>query len=434
MRLFSIFVSVVSLWSLSLSRAQALPSDLELTPLLSGLSWPTAVRHAGDGSNRIFIVQLLGVIRVAQVEQDGTVSLLPENFLVQPVTMGGESGLLGLAFHPDFANNGFFYVAFTAPDWERRRGTAPDQVIARFKVSNDDPNRADPDSRLDIIRIADLSNSHNGGDLHFGPDGYLYYSSGDGGPLNDAHGFALCDWKKPADSTISNCSPGPDINYALLGKILRLDVDNPTPSANAEMCGSIEGRPANYSIPSDNPNVDATESCDEIWHTGLRNPWRFSFDRATGDMFIGDVGDFQREEINLSAPGQTLHFGWGCMEGLRVNKTAAPCINDPVNSLPDAALPIMDYARNEGGSVTGGFVYRGPVARLQGSYWFGDFVSGRVWYAQQADDATWSKTQFATFTSVIGFGEDEAGNLYLTNFNGEVRRLSSEAIFDHDFE
>ncbi len=411
-----------------------MPSDLELTPLLSGLSWPTAVRHAGDGSNRIFIVQLHGVVRVAQLEQDGTVSLLPENFLVQPVTMGGESGLLGLAFHPDFANNGFFYVAFTAPDSERRRGTAPDQVIARFTVSADDPNRADPASRLDIIRIADLSNSHNGGDLHFGPDGYLYYSSGDGGPLNDAHGFALCDWKKPADSTISNCSPGPDINYSLLGKILRLDVDNPTLSASAEMCGSIEGRPANYSIPSGNPNVDTTESCDEIWHTGLRNPWRFSFDHATGNMFIGDVGDFQREEINLSAPGQALHFGWGCMEGFRVNKTAAPCINDPVNSLPAAALPIMDYPRNEGGSVTGGFVYRGPVARLQGSYWFADFVSGRVWYAQQAGDATWFKTQFTSFTSITGFGEDEAGNLYLMNFNGDVRRLSSEAIFDHDFE
>ncbi len=379
-------------------------------------------------------MQLHGVIQVAQVDSDGTVNLLPENFLVQPVTMGGESGLLGLAFHPDFTNNGYFYVAFTAPDSEPRLGTTPDQVIARYSLDPNDPNRADPDSRVDIIRIADLSNSHNAGDLHFGPDGYLYYASGDGGPLNDVHGFALCNWKKPADAGIDNCTPGPDLNYWLLGKILRLDVDNPTESASPEMCGAVEGQPANYSIPTDNPYVGSTKTCDEIWHTGLRNPWRFSFDRANGNMYIGDVGDNQREEINRSAPGEALHFGWGCMEGFRVNKTAAPCVDDPDNSFPGSTLPIMDYQRNEGASVTGGYVFRGPVARLQGSYWFADFATGRIWYAREPDGEPWTKTHFTNFTNITGFGEDEAGNLYLMNFAGEVRRLVSEAIFDHDFE
>lgn len=368
------------------------------------------------------------------MQQDGTINLLPENFLSVPVTMGGESGLLGLAFHPDYRNNGYFYIAFTAPESEPRLGTTPDQVIARFKVSDDDPNRADPDSRVDIMRIPDMSNSHNAGDLHFGPDGYLYYASGDGGPLNDAHGFALCNWKKPADGIIDNCAPGSELNYWLLGKILRLDVDNPTESAGAEMCGAVEGQAANYSIPADNPHVDSPQTCDEIWHTGLRNPWRFSFDRANGNMYIADVGDTQREEINRSLPGQSLHFGWGCMEGSRVNKTAAPCINDPVNSLPGSAMPILDYGRSDGASVTGGFVFRGPIAALHGTYWFADFVTGRVWHVREPDDGPWLKTHSASFTNVTGFGEDEAGNLYLTNFQGEVRRLSSEAIFDHDFE
>lgn len=414
--------------------AQTLPDDLELAPVLSGLSQPVAVRHARDGSNRLFIVQQGGSIRIAQLDAAGTATLLPDSFLSLPVTGGGESGLLGLAFHPQYASNGYFYVAFTAPGSEPSQGATPDQVVARFRVSGDNPNRADAGSRMDIIRIPDPAGNHNGGDLHFGPDGYLYYSSGDGGPQNDPHGFALCNWKKPADSTPGNCSPGGGTNYWLLGKILRLDVDNTTASAGAEMCGATAGQPANYAIPAGNPYAGTAQTCDEIWHTGLRNPWRFSFDRVTGDMYIGDVGQVAREEISRAAAGQALHFGWGCMEGFRVNKTTTPCSNDPVNSFPGSALPILDYPRNEGTVITGGFMFRGPIARLHGSYWFGDFGSGRIWYSREPASGPWPKTEFTSFPGNTGFGEDEAGNLYVVNFSGQMRRLVSEAIFDHDFE
>lgn len=414
--------------------AQSLPPDLALEPFLSGLNQPLALRHAGDGSNRVFIVQKGGAIRIAQLAPDGSPTLLPGNFLSLSVTTNSESGLLGLAFHPQFAVNGYFYVAFTAPAAEPQLGSQPDQVIARFTVSAGNPNQADPASRLDILRVPDLAGNHNGGDLHFGPDGYLYYSSGDGGPQNDPHGFALCNWKKPADSTPTNCTPGGGTNYWLLGKVLRLDVDTPTASASTEMCGATAGMPANYSIPPGNPFSGSANTCDEIWHTGLRNPWRFSFDRANGDMYIGDVGQSAREEVSRSALGQSLHFGWGCMEGFRVNKTTAPCIIDAVNSFPGSTLPLLDYPRGDGGSISGGFMFRGPIARMHGVYWFGDFGSNRVWYATEPASGPWPKTQFTTHSNVAGFGEDEAGNLYSVSLDGNVRKFVSDYIFDHDFE
>lgn len=416
--------------------AQAqLPEDLAFQNFItSGLSQPVALRHAGDGSNRVFIVQKGGTILVAQLDASGNPTVLAEPFLSQAVTTSSESGLLGLAFHPNFPENGYFYIAFTAHSSEPRLGTTPDQVVARFSVSADNPNRADPTSRLDIIRIPDLAGNHNGGDVHFGPDGYLYYSSGDGGPQNDPHGFALCNWKKTANNTPNTCSPGTATNYWLLGKVIRLDVDQ-TSTGTAEMCGATAGQTANYSIPAGNPYVGSSETCDEIWHTGLRNPWRFSFDRATDEMYIGDVGQSAREEISLAPPGEALHFGWGCMEGFRVNKTSAPCVDDPVNSFPGSILPILDYPRGEGTAVSGGYVFRGPIARVQGVYWFGDSTTGNVWRTQRPGSGTvWPRTQFTTHSSVVGFGEDEAGNLYSVGLGGSIRKLTSEFIFDHGFD
>lgn len=415
--------------------AQTLPSDLALSPFItSGLSSPVALRHAGDGSNRIFIVQKGGTIQVGQLGADGSAPASLTTFLTRSVTTSSESGLLGLAFHPNFAENGYFYVAFTAPSSESSMGTTPDQVVARYSVSTGNPNVADPNSRMDIIRIPDLAGNHNGGDLHFGPDGYLYYSSGDGGPQNDPHGFALCNWKKPANNTPNTCTPTGGTNYWLLGKIIRLDVDNPSASAGAEMCGATAGQPANYSIPSDNPFVGTTDTCDEIWHTGLRNPWRFSFDRATGDMYIGDVGQSNREEVNVSAPEEALHFGWGCMEGFRINKQSAPCVTSTTNSFPGSTLPILDYPRGDGGAISGGFMYRGPIRAAHGTYWFADSNNGRVWYA--TDSASpWPKTLFTTHSGNVGFGEDEAGNVYSVSISGNIRKLtSSDSIFFHDFE
>ncbi|MBX3725026.1 MAG: PQQ-dependent sugar dehydrogenase [Xanthomonadales bacterium] len=416
------------------------PPDLALSPFLSsGLNQPVAVRHAGDGSNRLFVVQKGGTIRVVQLDGSGAPTLLATPFLTQAVTTSSESGLLGLAFHPDYASNGWFYVAFTAPAAEPRLGLTPDQVVARFTVSANDPNIADPASRLDIIRIPDLAGNHNGGDLHFGPDGYLYYSSGDGGPQNDPHGFALCNWKKPANNNINTCSPVVGTNYWLLGKILRLDIDNPTASATADMCGATAGQPANYSIPADNPHVGTTDTCDETWHNGLRNPWRFSFDRETGDMYIADVGQSAREEVNKVALGQSAHFGWGCMEGFRVNKTAAPCVSSATNSFPGSLLPILDYPRSDGGSISGGYAFRGPIGRLQGVYWFGDYnVSSpqvNIWYAYEpAQAGPWPKVALTHHTGVVGFGEDEAGNVYSVSINGNIRKLTSQFIFDDGFQ
>lgn len=419
------------------ARATELPADLAWEVLLTGLSQPVAVRHAGDGSRRLFVVEKGGSIRIVQLHADGSASLKPTPFLSRPVTTSGESGLLGLAFHPDFASNGHFYVAFTAHGFEPRLGAQPDQVIARYTVSADDPDRADTGTRLDILRVPDLAATHNGGDLHFGPDGYLYYSSGDGGPLNDPNGFALCDWKKPADGDPANCTPTPGLhNYWLLGKILRIDVDTPTASPGAHMCGVPAGQPAPYSIPADNPYVGIADTCDEIWHTGLRNPWRFSFDRFTGEMYIGDVGQNAREEVNRAGAGEGgLHFGWPCMEGTRVNRTTPPCVDDPVNAFPGSTLPLFEYPHVGGAAVTGGYVYRGPVQRLQGSYWFADNVTARVYSAQPLAGGGWQVGERFIGMVITGFGEDWNGHLYAGNFlHGTLLRLTSEAIFDDGFD
>lgn len=410
--------------------AQGVPPGLTLEPFVSGLNSPIGIRHPGDDSDRLFVFEKGGTIRVVE---NGT--LLPTPFLTQAVTTSSESGLLGLAFHPDYETNGYFFVAFTAPGAEPRLGSTPDQVIARFQVSAN-PAVAVPGSRLDIIRIPDLAGNHNGGDLHFGPDGYLYYTSGDGGPQNDPHGFALCAWKKPADNTINNCAPGGGTNYWLLGKVLRLDVDTPTAAATADMCGATVGQPANYSIPAGNPQLATGNTCDEIWHTGLRNPWRFSFDRETGDMYIGDVGQGAREEVSRAPSGTPLHFGWGCMEGFRVNKTAAPCSSaDPANSFPGSTLPILDYPRAEGFSISGGFMFRGPIQPMQGVYWFADYGSGRVWAATEPASGPWPKSQLFTQVGTVGFGEDKYGNLYLVNINtGSILRFTSTFIFADGFE
>jgi len=422
--------------------AQTLPPDLSLSPFLSGLNQPVALRHADDGSNRIFIVQKGGGIRVVQLDGTGAPTLLATPFLSLSVTTDSESGLLGLAFHPLYTTNGHFYVAFTAPSSEPRLGTNPDQVIARFTVSAGNPNVANPASRLDILRVPDLAGNHNGGDLHFGPDGYLYYTSGDGGPQNDPHGFALCNWRKPANNTPNTCTPAaaPTLNYWLLGKILRLDVDATTASASAEMCGVPTGAAANYAIPPGNPFAGTANTCDEIWHTGLRNPWRFSFDRDTGDMYIADVGQGAREEVSRSALGQPLHFGWGCMEGFRVNKTTAPCVSSGTNSFPGSTLPLLDYPRTDGSSISGGFMFRGPYPMMHGTYWFGDFGSSRIWYSTEPASGAWPKTEFTTHSNVVGFGEDEIGNLYSISINGDVRKFVStfvgpdDQIFRNGFE
>lgn len=403
--------------------AQTIPADLRLTSLgLSGLSQPLSIRHAGDGSNRLFVVEKTGSIRVIV---GGVLQATP--FLTIPVTTSSESGLLGLAFHPNFRNNGRFYVAYTKPSGQPALGVTPDQAIAEFQVSAGNPNVADPATRREIIAVPDLAGNHNGGDIHFGPDGFLYWAMGDGGPQNDPNEFA----QRLGRHTVSSRE------YYLLGKILRIDIDNGTANPPANQCAA-RGQPANYAIPPTNPFVANPDACAEIWHYGLRNPWRFSFDRLTGRMWIGDVGQSAREEINRVEAGAVgINFGWRCREGFNANSSTGLCAG--ITGLTD---PVADYNRTTGQSVTGGYMYRGPITPLRGIYIYADYGSQRIFMHRPGDDGTrtpfeWTRNANGNWVS---FGEDEVGNLYVVDIGGaQVYRFESpstptDTVFSNGFE
>ena len=363
-------------------RAVQLP-DVEITVdevVASGLSHPVQVTHAGDGSGRLFVVEQGGTIRI--IEQ-GVV--LPQAFLdlSDRTNRQGEQGLLGLAFHPDYTSNGLFYVNYT-------RDTDGATVIARYGVSPSDPDVADPGSRAVLLTIAQPYGNHNGGQLLFGADGYLYIGMGDGGSGGD-----------PLET-------GQDPEN-LLGAMLRLDVDGGSP----------------YAIPSDNPYVGKAGE-DEIWAIGLRNPWRFSFDRETGDLYIGDVGQNAWEEISYQRAGTAggTNFGWDCYEGTHPYELDQAC------SEADLTGPIAEYSHDAGRSVTGGFVYRGALfPNLRGRYFFADYVNGKIWslYKTGTDPDTWSAAELELDTglNISAFGEDEDGELYVCDITGgTIRRLA----------
>lgn len=381
------------------------PADLQLVEVMSGLNGPVAVRHAGDGSGRLFVVEQPGLIKI----WDGS-QLLGTPFLdIQAIVddAGNEQGLLGLAFDPDYVSSGSFYVNYTYDP-----GSGLDRTrVARYSVSAGDPNVADPASEEVIIEIEQDYSNHNGGDIHFGPDGYLYIGMGDGGSGED-----------PLDRAQS-------LNQ-LLGKMLRIDVSGEKVSPNGVIttCGLV----GNYAIPPDNPFVSDGNSCGEIWSYGLRNPWRFSFDRTNGDMFIGDVGQYFVEEVNWQ-PASSMggeNYGWSCMEG-DVLRNYNPCDGTPLTA------PIATYTHAGGNcSVTGGYVYRGHgVGGLGGTYVFADYCSGRIWFVN--NDGGWSAVEWGdTPFGISSFGEDEGGELYVADlFGGKVFRFESEStIFVDDFE
>ena len=341
------------------------PNAYTLRAIASDLERPTDLAHAGDGSGRLFIVEQPGRIRLLK---DG--ALLPEPFLDIRDLVGDEAneqGLLGLAFHPAYEANGYFFVNYTDVNG--------DTVIARYSVASDS-DHADPASALTLLHIAQPFVNHNGGDLAFGPDGYLYIGMGDGGGAGDPQGN------------------GQKLT-TLLGKLLRIDVNQSA-----------------YAIPPDNPFMDRPDALPEIWAYGLRNPWRFSFDRATGDLYMGDVGQNAYEEIDFQPASSRggENYGWNFMEG-----------NHPYEGNAPAGLvaPIAEYARRNHCAVTGGYVYRGPsLPALNGIYLFGDYCSGQIWALYRAASG-WQMTTFlnASFT-VSSFGEDEAGELYLLNHRG----------------
>ncbi len=343
----------------------AAAQTLKLVPIVSGLDKPVAITHAGDA--RLFITLQSGQV----VIHDGT-SLVPELFLdIRPlVSCCGERGLLSIAFHPRYQENGRFFVYYT-----NRNG---DLVIARYAVSQE-RDRADPVSATILMTIPHPGQTnHNGGQLQFGPDGYLYVGTGDGGGAGDVPDNA------------QNLS-------VLLGKLLRIDVDSAQP----------------YAVPPSNPFVGRSGIRPEIWAYGLRNPWRFSFDRINGDLWIGDVGQALWEEIDvqMAGLGAGSNYGWRRREG-------AHCFN-PSSGCSDASLvdPLFEYSHSEGCSITGGYRYRGTRATtLAGKYLYGDFCSGSIWALSESPSGSWtSQKVLATSLGITTFGEDMTGELYVAD-------------------
>jgi glucose/arabinose dehydrogenase len=353
--------------------AQAEPI-VTLEQVATGLQQPVDIAHAGD--TRLFIVQRNGLIRIF----NGT-TMLPDPFLDirnLVTTAGSEQGLLGLAFHPGYAQNGLFYVNYTD-----RQG---DTNVVRYSVSPD-PNRANASSAVRILFIEQPFANHNGGQLRFGPDGYLYIGTGDGGAGGDP------------DNRAQNLG-------TLLGKLLRIDVNSASP----------------YAIPSSNPFVSRAGARPEIWAYGLRNPWRFSFDRQTGELWLADVGQGSWEEVNYQ-PATSIggeNYGWRRMEGRHCLNPATGC-NDGT-----LVLPVIEYDHSSGCSVTGGYVYRGTrFPRFAGKYIYGDFCSGIIWAATRAQNgAVTTRPLLDTNFFLSTFGEDLNGEIYVADYtNGTLRRL-----------
>ncbi len=335
-----------------------------------GLSRPVHIANAGDNSERLFVVEQAGRIRIIK---DGALWNTPFLDIASRVSCCGERGLLSVAFPPDYASKGYFYVDYT--------DTSGDTVIARYGLTGD-PDAADPDSEQVILTVDQPYANHNGGQLAFGPDGYLYIGMGDGGSAGDPGNYAQ----------------NPD---SLLGKILRIDTESP-------------GDPATYVIPPTNPYTQTAGYRGEIWALGLRNPWRFSFDRQTGDLYIGDVGQSSYEEIDYqpaSSPGGE-NYGWKIMEG-------SHCYN--AQSCDDSGLtpPVWEYSHAEGCSVTGGMVYReSGHPSIYGIYLYGDYCSGRIWGLKHDGDAWQNALLYDADFRIASFGEDESGYLYVTDYLG----------------
>jgi len=389
-------------WLLLLINTQILvaqPAFLGTENVASGFTSPVSVTHAGDGSNRLFVTQQGGQIKVVENGIHLATAFLDISTLI---TSGGERGLLGLAFHPNFSANGFFYVNYTDLNG--------DTVVARYTVSPADSNIADTNSAAIVLTFNQPYSAHNGGDLNFSPnDGFLYISSGDGSG----------DPMASQDPT------------SLLGKILRIDIDEDDfPSDNNK----------NYAIPDDNPFVGIT-GADEVWVSGLRNPWRFSFDRLNGDLFIGDVGENTWEEFNYVAANSSggENFGWPCFEGADASGMGACDVNGP-NELPIAALqhdqPGTNYC-----SAVGGYRYRGSdYMGLSGWYLFTDWCDGSYFAAREQGNG-WEIHDMGTLLgsfAVTSMGEDEQGEIYAVAWS-ELYKITGptemdDVIFTHGFE
>jgi glucose/arabinose dehydrogenase len=355
------------------------PLVLTLTPVLSGLNSPVDLQNAADGSGRLFVVEQQGQIRIVTNN-----SLMPTPFLdiTSLVDFGGEKGLLGLAFHPAYSQNRRFFV-----NYDRVISGQMQTVIAEFQTSASNPNQADPNSQRILFTVNQPFPNHKGGQLAFGPDGFLYIGLGDGGSAGDPLGNA-------------------QNRQVLLGKMLRIDVDHTSPGLQ-------------YAIPSDNPFLNGVDR-GEVWAYGLRNPWRFSFDVPSGRLFVADVGQDKFEEIDILQKGG--NFGWNIMEGLHCFKPSSGC------NMTGLILPITEYDHSQGDAVIGGYVYRGPaIPRLSGTYLFSDFESGTIWGLTENSTGQWTRSQLiAGGRNISSFGRDEAGELYVLDYSGSLLRITAQ--------
>lgn len=447
------------MFALSLSPALVLAGEPDppqfQTYLNSGFSSPIGLTHAGDGSGRLFVNQQAGAVRVIRND-----ALLAPAFLTIPAgattfqctypgdstpsnvgfTSGGERGLLGMAFHPQYAVNGRLFLSITDGNG--------DTLLLRMTASNpaaDVLSGPDLATCTVILRADQDFSNHNGGHIAFGADGYLYLGLGDGGdggdPCNRGQTLAPADLSSSGscavDTNFTANGGNPD-SRALLGKMVRIDVDVTTAAATGQLCGRPRvGQPAAYGIPSGNPGAGGVlaAACDEVWAYGLRNPWRYSFDRDTGDMWIGDVGQGTREEINFEPAGSGgRNYGWKCREGIIQHASCSA----PVVPFTE---PALDYARSSPQcSVTGGYRYRGPVVAAQGQYYYGDYCSAFVWIATQTQNgfAHPGSALQDLGSGLTSFGEGEDGELYamvgntIHRLNGA--RVGPTAIFEDGFE
>ncbi len=345
------------------------------------LARPVFLTHAGDGSDRLFVVEQAGRIKVFENDTAVAKAGLFLDIVDQVNSRPNEAGLLSVTFHPAYSDNGRFFVYYTTGSLISR--------VSEFAVSVD-PNAADRTSEQILLEVRQPAGNHNGGQLAFGPDGYLYIGLGDGGGFGDRFGNA-------------------QDRSTLLGAILRVDINI---------------APGSYSVPDDNPFVANDQGWrEEIWAWGLRNPWRFSFDRVSGQLWTGDVGQNSWEEIDLIEAGQ--NYGWNIMEGFHCFRPSSDCDQTGL------ALPVADYGNSLGHSITGGYVYRGPQLWLRGLYLYGDFVSRRIWALRYEKGEVVANKQLALSPSGISsFGEDEKGEVYILGLDGTIYVLEAPELLE----
>ncbi len=446
--------------------AQPAPGTFPVVSISGGLSGSLGIANAGDGTNRLFVIQQSGTARVFR----GGALLATPYFTISGTTQcretpagplvsygftsGGERGLLGIAFHPSFETNGHLFVSYTDGNG--------DSMVARITASSpgaDVLSGADLATCLVMLRVDQDFTNHNGGNVLFDPQGFLTFGLGDGGSGNDP-----CNRGQTLDpATLTGAASGgnfddcpADDNFlatggrhqsrALQGKLVRIDVDNTTPAGANGLCASRADGSANYAIPSTNPFLGANPACDETFAYGLRNPWRYSWDRANADFIVGDVGQDHWEEVSLVA-GNALagrNFDWRICEAAhaRANCNTACAATDQeviveYHNTGNGCGGMVGLAN--GCSVTGGFRYRGPDPALQGVYFYGDACSSRLWYSAETSPGNWVQPTTATQVtglagSVLGFGEDENGVLHFVAGGNLYRIGIPELLFANGFE